>query len=118
MCASVFFFCLASFFFFFFLRMRRPPRSTPFPTRRSSDLPLQRSRHPHVLHETDHVRPWIRVRRRPQRLLQLLDHLRLALEHEHVRTANGCHVQRFVARVQHQNLLHKTEFSNQRAALG
>src|SRR6266568_9429929 len=25
-------------FFFFFLMIRRPPRSTPFPTRRSSDL--------------------------------------------------------------------------------
>src|SRR5579862_9996306 len=30
---SIFFF-----FFFFFLMIRRPPRSTPFPTRRSSDL--------------------------------------------------------------------------------
>ena len=30
-----FFFCL---FMFFFLMIRRPPRSTPFPTRRSSDL--------------------------------------------------------------------------------
>ena len=28
--------------FFFFLMIRRPPRSTLFPTRRSSDLPLQR----------------------------------------------------------------------------
>src|SRR2546426_4829430 len=26
--------------FFFFLMIRRPPRSTPFPTRRSSDLAL------------------------------------------------------------------------------
>src|SRR5258708_29630107 len=26
------------FFLFFFLMIRRPPRSTPFPTRRSSDL--------------------------------------------------------------------------------
>src|SRR2546426_5485686 len=25
---------------FFFLMIRRPPRSTPFPTRRSSDLPV------------------------------------------------------------------------------
>src|SRR5688572_31277887 len=30
--------CLCS---FFFLMIRRPPRSTLFPTRRSSDLPLQ-----------------------------------------------------------------------------
>src|SRR6266540_4383031 len=33
--------------FFFFLMIRRPPRSTPFPTRRSSDLelPLDGGRH-------------------------------------------------------------------------
>src|SRR5262245_62519776 len=31
-------FCLLLFSFFFFLMIRRPPRSTPFPTRRSSDL--------------------------------------------------------------------------------
>src|SRR5438874_13247751 len=29
---------LSVLFFFFFLRIRRPPRSTLFPTRRSSDL--------------------------------------------------------------------------------
>src|SRR5215216_3496634 len=35
----VFFFLFSVFFFiFFFLMIRRPPRSTPFPTRRSSDL--------------------------------------------------------------------------------
>src|SRR5260221_14499107 len=28
-------------YFFFFLMIRRPPRSTLFPTRRSSDLPYQ-----------------------------------------------------------------------------
>src|SRR4051812_50005925 len=32
------FFHFIFFFFFFFLMIRRPPRSTPFPTRRSSDL--------------------------------------------------------------------------------
>src|SRR5213082_3734251 len=36
-------FCFFFFIFFFFLMIRRPPRSTlcqtPFPTRRSSDLP-------------------------------------------------------------------------------
>src|SRR5216683_1434173 len=32
--------CLYLFLFFFFLMIRRPPRSTPFPTRRSSDLAL------------------------------------------------------------------------------
>src|SRR5256885_13632943 len=29
---------ISLYFFFFFLMIRRPPRSTPFPTRRSSDL--------------------------------------------------------------------------------
>src|SRR6266702_3069056 len=29
---------VSSYFLFFFLMIRRPPRSTPFPTRRSSDL--------------------------------------------------------------------------------
>src|SRR5258708_29285223 len=35
-----YFFCcsILCLFFFFFLMIRRPPRSTPFPTRRSSDL--------------------------------------------------------------------------------
>src|SRR5258708_28048376 len=32
---------------FFFLMIRRPPRSTLFPTRRSSDLPLPRHIHGH-----------------------------------------------------------------------
>src|SRR5258708_37645255 len=31
--------CVQSLFIFFFLMIRRPPRSTLFPTRRSSDLP-------------------------------------------------------------------------------
>src|SRR3990170_6066056 len=34
--------CVCFFFFFFFLMIRRPPRSTLFPTRRSSDLPGRR----------------------------------------------------------------------------
>src|SRR5437660_7068225 len=36
MCTS--FYIYTFFSFFFFLMIRRPPRSTPFPTRRSSDL--------------------------------------------------------------------------------
>src|SRR5207248_9374957 len=35
-------FCFFFVFFFFFLMFRRPPRSTLFPTRRSSDLWLRR----------------------------------------------------------------------------
>src|SRR5690349_22123982 len=43
MCFLYIYYCvllstLSSYFFFFFLMIRRPPRSTPFPTRRSSDL--------------------------------------------------------------------------------
>src|SRR5215468_6554096 len=36
--------CFFVFFFFFFLMIRRPPRSTPFPTRRSSDLLARKDR--------------------------------------------------------------------------
>src|SRR5438552_12772849 len=38
MIRSFIFLHLILFFFFFFLMIRPPPRSTPFPTRRSSDL--------------------------------------------------------------------------------
>src|SRR5438270_13965441 len=34
--------CYNEWYFFFFLMIRRPPRSTPFPTRRSSDLMARR----------------------------------------------------------------------------
>jgi hypothetical protein len=44
-----------------------------------------------------------------QRLVELLDHLGLALEHEHVSTPNRRDVERFVARVQDENLLHLAE---------
>src|SRR2546422_10883894 len=40
----ILFFFYSHFLFFFFLMIRRPPRSTPFPTRRSSDLTSQSSR--------------------------------------------------------------------------
>ena len=41
-----------------------------------------------------------------QRLLQFLDHLRLSLEDEHVRPPDRGHVERLVARVQDENVLH------------
>src|SRR5215831_8744027 len=44
---------------FFFLMIRRPPRSTPFPTRRSSDLLQHRRRHLHRWH----LHRWRRLRR-------------------------------------------------------
>src|SRR5205807_6884985 len=59
-------------------REERPP----------GDLALHGPRHLHVLHEPDHVRPGIRVARRPEWLVELLEHLGLALEDEHVRTAD------------------------------
>ena len=40
-----------------------------------------------------------------ERPVELLDHLRLALEHEHMRPPNRRYVERLVARVQHQDLL-------------
>jgi hypothetical protein len=42
-----------------------------------------------------------------ERLLELLEDLGLTLEDEHVRTTNGCDVQRFVTGIQDENLLHR-----------
>jgi hypothetical protein len=41
-----------------------------------------------------------------ERLVELLDHFGLSLEHEHVGTPHGSDIQRLVTRVQNQNLLH------------
>src|SRR5439155_24380606 len=49
-------FTLSSFFlflFFFFLIILRPPRSTLFPTRRSSDLSTSRKKYTGILDRTD-----------------------------------------------------------------
>src|SRR5437899_9459418 len=80
--------CYVSYFclFFFFLMLRRPPRSTLFPTRRSSDLPRARAVLP--LHERLRLRggDWCRAPRRRSEEhtseLQSLRHLvcRLLLE--------------------------------------
>src|SRR5919197_176061 len=70
------------------------------------DLALERPRHAHVLDEPDHMRPGKGNGRRSEGLIELLDHLGLALEHEHVGTPNGGDVQWLVARVENQNLLH------------
>ena len=72
--------------------------------RASRDLPLRRARHPHVGDEPDHVRPREGVRRGAERQLVLLEHLRLPLEHEHVRAPHRAHVQRLVARIQDEDL--------------
>src|SRR6476619_5189045 len=50
---------------------------------------MQRQGYPHVLDEPDHVRSRESDGRRSEGLVELLDHLCLALEHEHVRTPNG-----------------------------
>jgi hypothetical protein len=44
-----------------------------------------------------------------KRLLQLLDHLCFPLEDEHVSAPDGRHVQRLVARIQDENMLHLPE---------
>src|SRR5215204_1511538 len=56
--------------------------------------------------EPDDVWPRIRVRGRMKRFVQLLDHLGLSLEYQDVSASNGGHVQRLVAGIQDQNLLH------------
>ena len=80
--------------------------SRPLVVRASGDLPLHRPGHTHVLHEPDHVRPLEGVAGRAERLVELLEHLGLALEHEHVCTTHGCDVQWLVARVQDEYLRH------------
>ena len=53
------------------------------------------------------MRPRERRRGRAQWSLELFDHLRLPLVDEHVRPPQRAHVERLVARVQDQNLLHR-----------
>jgi hypothetical protein len=77
-------------------REERPP----------GDPALDRVRHPHVHEQPDHVRPDEGARRRVERPVQALDHLRLALPHKHVGAPHGTDVERLVARVQDENLLH------------
>ena len=77
-------------------REQRPPR----------DAALHRLRDPYIGHEADHVRADVRVRRGPQRLVEPLDDLRLALPDEHVRATCRAHVQRLIARIQDENVVH------------
>src|SRR5262249_13306326 len=74
--------------------------------RAPGDLPLHGPRHAHVGHEPDHVGTWKGGARRVKRLVELLYHLRLSFEHEDVSTSDRCHVQRLVARVEDENVLH------------
>ena len=81
---------------------QRPPR----------DAPLDRPRHADVRDEPDHVGPHVRVRRRPERLVETLDDLRLPLPHEYVGATCRAHVERLVARVQDENVVHERERSS------
>src|ERR1051326_5524830 len=80
--------------------------AVPCEQRPPGDLPLDRPRHTDVGHEPDHVRPDEAARRRSQRLVEMLDHLRLALVDEHVRPPNRADVQRLVAGVQNEDMPH------------
>ena len=73
--------------------------------RAARDLALDRARHAHVVDEPDHVRPDEAAGRRAQRLVELLDHLGLALVDQHVGAPNRAHVQRLVTCVQDENVL-------------
>src|SRR6266508_6380747 len=72
----------------------------------AGDLALYRAWNPDIGDQPDHVWPGIGIRRGVQRLVELLDHLGLPLENEHVRATNGRHVKWLVARVQDENVLH------------
>src|SRR6187551_3200790 len=78
----------------------------PGEQRAAGDLALDGPRDAYVRDEPDHVRPLIRVARGTKRLLQLLQYLGLTLEDKHGRATHGSDVQRFVARIQDENLLH------------
>ena len=76
--------------------------------RAARDLPLHAVRDADVGDQPDHVRPGNDVDADVSGRSSSLEHLRLALEHEHVRPPDGGHVQRLVARVQDENLVQNT----------
>ena len=77
--------------------------------RSSGNLPLHRPRHPDVVDEADHMRSLEGRGGRMERQVVLLQDFGLALEHEDVCAPNRADVQRLVARVQDENLLHLRE---------
>ncbi len=72
--------------------------------RPAGDLSLVRLGDADVLDEPDHVWSGERVGGGVQGRLVLLEHLRLPLEHEHMRAPNRADVQRLVARIEDENL--------------
>jgi len=87
----------------------RPAPTPPTPGEEgpARDLSLHRARNAHVLDEPDHVRPLEGVARGAERAREVLEHLGLPLEHEHVGTPHRTDVERLVTRVQNENLLHR-----------
>ena len=75
--------------------------------RAARDLALHHARNPHVGDEANYVWPAVRVAGRAKWSRELFDHLRLSLEHEHVRAAKRAHIQGLVTGVQDQDLLHQ-----------
>src|SRR6185295_19362517 len=72
----------------------------------AGDLPLDRTGDADVVDQPDHVRPDEAAGRRAERLVEVLDHLGLALVEEDVGAPNRAHIQRLVTGVEDQNLLH------------
>src|SRR5439155_13129297 len=70
------------------------------------DLPLHHSGHSDVMHEPDHMWPLVGVSGRAEWSVELLDHLCVALEDEHVGAAQRAHIERLVTRIENENLLH------------
>src|SRR5262249_61692918 len=68
-------------------------------------LPLDRTRHAHVVEDPDHMRPDEAPGGGAQRLVEPLDDLGLALVDEHVGTPHRANVERLVTSVQDQNML-------------
>src|SRR5262249_61140754 len=74
--------------------------------RRPGDLPLDRPRDSDVVDEPDHVRPDEGRSRGAKWLVELLDDLCLPLVEQHMSAPHGAYIERLVAGVQDQNLLH------------
>src|SRR4029077_14238932 len=73
--------------------------AVPGEERPAGDLPLDRPGHPDVVEEPDHMGPHEGAGGRPERLVEVLDDLRLALVEEDVGAPNRAYIQRLVAGV-------------------
>src|SRR3954447_2351247 len=82
------------------------PPAVPGEERAPRDLALDGARDANVVQQPDHVGPDEAAGRGAQGLVEPLDHLRLALVDEHVGTPHRTHVQRLIAGIQDENVLH------------